>query len=261
MFAACGFLGMPETVLIDPNGKVAGMLHPADLRSEHLEDLLASKRINLPVSQGTFFNIPRASVESGPALRMDIVVRPASADGFVVGSFRAPGSFQEPNATIRSLAAAIYGVPQVFIEGAAADDPTCYDVSFAVPQAEDQDLRRLLPEMLSMALRIQVKRETRQMDGWILAAPQGKPDALKPPTFSGSQVVHGNFHMTGMDLSNIADMLQAVLRRPVENRRELTESSISRTATIQRVPNRSWTRCARRGPTSSPHSLGWNIRW
>jgi hypothetical protein len=45
-----GLSGIPQTVLIDAKGKVAGATHPALIRAAILEDLLAGKSISLPKS-------------------------------------------------------------------------------------------------------------------------------------------------------------------------------------------------------------------
>ena len=211
-----GFEGIPDTVLIDAAGKVAGITHPSQLKADHLEDLLAGKPVKLPPPFGESMAIPRTSLESGPTPLLDVIIRP-SAPGGNSGMSNGPGKYLQKSVGARYLFSSIYEVPAPFVEGDGADDATRYDVSINWPKAEDKALRKLLPDLVAIALHVNVKRETRDTDGWRLTAPHGTPECLKEAASMGgsSMVGHGDLRMTGMNMANLAKIIQTVLRKPV----------------------------------------------
>lgn len=211
-----GFEAIPDTVLIDASGKLAGVAHPAQLKAEHLEDLLAGKPVKLPPPFGESMAIPRTSLESGPPPLLDIIIRP-SVPGSNGGMTSGPGRYQQKSVSARNLLSSVYELPLAFVEGDGADDTARYDVSITGPRTEDKALRKLLPDLVAIALRVNVKRETRDTDGWRLTAPHGTPESLKEAASMGgsSMTGRGELRMTGMNLTNLAKMIQGVLRKPV----------------------------------------------
>jgi uncharacterized protein (TIGR03435 family) len=214
------FDGIPDTVLIDANGRVAAIVHPAVLKEEHLEDLLAGRPVKARPIGGPTMNIDRSGLESTVPALLDIIVRPA-ATGSNGGVNAGPGKRQWHATPLRELFSGAYGVPSLFVEGdAVADTTTRYDVSMVGPRTEDEALRKLLPDLVAAAFHVTVKRETRDTEGWVLTAPKGRPEGLQEAAGRGgsSQSGGGTFKMTGMAMAQMVRMMQYVLARPVADK-------------------------------------------
>jgi uncharacterized protein (TIGR03435 family) len=212
MFKAYGFEGVPDTVLIGADGKFAGTVNPALLKASHIEDLLAGRPVKLPV---IFPDLSIARVgDDGPPALLDMIVRPSTGGGgFTPGATK----FQAKGLTIRWLMASATHVPFDYVVGEAADDTTRYDVSLTAPGANPVAFGKLIPDILCTALHVTIRRETRDIDGWILKAPHGKPEGLKEPTTHSrlGRVGRGEFSPTGASMGQLADLIRGVVQKPV----------------------------------------------
>ena len=215
MFKAYGFEGVPDTVLIGADGRIAGITYPSMLKAGHIEDLLAARPVKLPGRQD--LSIARAG-DDGSAPLLDMIVRPSAGGGG--GAAWGGGKFQVKGYTIRHLLSQATNVPPDFVVGEAADDSTPYDVSLTVPRASSAAFQKLVPDILCLAFHVTMRRETRDTDGWILKAPQGKPDALKEATSGGGTAScrAGKLNMTGGSMDQLAAMIRGVVHKPVADR-------------------------------------------
>ena len=125
---------------------------------------------------------------------------------------------------MRILMSSVYQVPYLFVIGDATEDTTRYDVAVNGPRNEDAALKKLLPDLLSIALHVTATKETRNTEGWILTAPNGLPKEFQEAASTGgtSSVGHGSMKMAGMRMSNLAGMAQTVLRKPVVDKTGIT---------------------------------------
>jgi len=215
MAKAYGREGIPFTVLIDAKGKVAGLTLPESVKAGDLEDLLAGRPLTLSVWVQVDMSIPRVSLEDGPAPLLDIIVRPSSTGNS--GMRSGPSLFQWKASTIRDILSNVYEVDFAFVRGDAAEDPTRYDVSVTGPKNQNEALRKLLPDLLAVAFQVDVRREKRESEGWILKAPHGKPDGLKDAAGYGGSANWGGgkVHVIGGDLAQLARITQSLLGKPV----------------------------------------------
>jgi uncharacterized protein (TIGR03435 family) len=213
-----GFEGIPDTVLIDAKGKIAAVTYPTMVKAEHLEALLVGKELKLP-PVGLNMTIRRESLETEPTPMLDIIVRPSTA-GNSSGMRRGGGTYQWKGTPINELFSAAYEIPTIFVEGDAFGDPKRYDVSIVGPNSEDTAIGKVLPDLLAIAFHVTAKRETRETEGWILTAPNGKPEALKEAAGSGgsSQAGGGILKITGSKIGMLARMMQFVLKKPVADK-------------------------------------------
>jgi uncharacterized protein (TIGR03435 family) len=217
---AYGFEGIPETVLIDANGKVAGLTYPSGVTAAVLEDLLAGRALKLPPRGPDF--APLSSTAEGPAPLLNLIVRPAP--GNRGSKMMGAGKYEVRSYPVRALLSDAFGIPAEFIEGEAANDPAGYDISVVGPKNQTEALRKLRADALAIALQLDVNRETRVLDGWILEAPHGKPKSWNETAASGSVMNWGNnkFHATGAGMAQVALVVQSVTRKPVADRTGIT---------------------------------------
>jgi uncharacterized protein (TIGR03435 family) len=213
MLLAYGFEGVPDTVLIDANGKVAGITYPAWLKASDIADLLDGRP--LKVSAIPDYSIARTGADVGPAPLLDMIVRKSTSS--TIGVATGGTKVQVSGYTIRALLAQVYGMPEDFIIGEPTEDPTRYDISLSVPGAKPATFQQLVPELLNMALHLTTRKEMRDIQGWILKAPNRKPDALKEATTVGGSGKSGNGELTmaGMTVEDLAEFIQEVVHKPV----------------------------------------------
>lgn len=217
---AYGFEGIPDTVLIDANGKVAGITYPNGVTAAVLEDLIAGHPLKLPPRLEV---APLSGTAEGPAPLLNMIIRPAGGNN--ASNMVGPGKWEARAYQVRGLLSAAFDVPWEFVEGEAADDPAKYDISATGPKSETEALRKLRADALVIALQLDVKRETRVLDGWVLEAPHGKPKGWNEAASSGSTTSWGNgkFHATGAVMAQVARVVQSVTRKPVADRSGIGE--------------------------------------
>ena len=216
MWKAYGFEGVPVTVLIDASGKVAGIAHPETIKAGHLEDLLAGRAVKVAPLIAPNLPVLRSGIGEGPAPLLDIVVRPSLGGSQMTSG---PGIHQWRGTTLRNLLSGVYGVNSAFVE-VAGDDSVSYDVSVVGPRKQDEALQKMLPDLLSMAFQIGVRRETREAEGWVLTAPHGKPEQFNEAASSAGFTAWsgGHIRVIGETMEQLAGIAQSLLRKPVADR-------------------------------------------
>ena len=215
---AYGFESVPVTVLIDSEGRVAAISHPAALEAHHLEDLLAGRPVNLPpLEVVTDMSLSRDGAAAGVAPLVDFLIRPSTTKEMSMSGGNKT-KFQVKGVTARWLLAAVYNFPQDRVIGDTLDDPTRYDVSLVVPGAKGESLRDLLPGIVCTAFGLKVTRQTKDTEVLILKAPQGKPEALRETSTPGKSLwtsQNQEVHIVGHPVSVLASVVQATVHKNV----------------------------------------------
>src|SRR5260370_5300685 len=140
---AYGFESVPVTMLIDSEGRVAAISHPAALEAHHLEDLLAGRPVNLPpLEVVTDMSLSRDGAAAGVAPLVDFLIRPSTTKEMSMSGGNKT-KFQVKGVTARWLLAAAYNFPQDRVIGHTLDEPTRYDRSLVVPGAQAHSHRYL----------------------------------------------------------------------------------------------------------------------
>lgn len=213
---AYGFNGIPQTVLIDATGKFVAMAHPSGLKASHIEDLLAGKAVTLPrPPAGSTMTVSRAD-DGGPAPVIDALIRPATSDNS--GYSRSATKFSAKGATLRALLVSVYSFLPDRIEGEPVQRPERYDVSVSLPGAKGDALQALLQQVVCAAFHLEVSRETRDTDVFVLTAPNGKPAALIETASTGGSMTSrgkGQLKLIGNSLSSLANVLGDSIHKPV----------------------------------------------
>ncbi len=214
-----GFEGIPQTVLIDAKGNYAGVTYPHWLKAEHLKDLMAGKKLTLPNPTLPDITIKRESLEKGAEAMLDILVRP-SASGSPTGMMAGNGKYIWKGSDMKQLFAAAHSIPYAFVEGNAFTDTSRYDVSITGPKSESAEIMKMLPNLFAVAFHVTATLETREVDGWIITAPNGRPEALKEAAGMGgfSQAGNGALKLTGTNMEGMAGMMQTIIKKPVADK-------------------------------------------
>lgn len=215
---AYGLESVPVTVLIDSEGRVAAISHPAALEAHHLEDLLAGRPVRLPPLEAvTDMSLSRDGAATGAAPLVDFLIRPSTTKEMSM-SGGSKTKFQVKGVTARWLLAAAYNFPQDRVIGEIVDDSTRYDVSLLAPGANGEGLRDLLPGIVCTALGLKVTRQTKDTDVLILKALRGKPEGLRETSTPGKSTwtsQNGEVHIVDFPVSVLASVVQATVHKNV----------------------------------------------
>jgi uncharacterized protein (TIGR03435 family) len=197
LFQDYGVVGLPVTVLIDSAGKVAAVTRPTEVTAAVLEDLLAGRAVTVkPLEE--------------PDVALDIGVQ-------VSGGEVPPGRKRMFQANLRMLFMHLYHFNAQRIEGPALADTRLYDFFYSVPAARWEEVRPLAQQLVSVALRLQARREERTVDVLVLRAPGGPPAALKevPAQAGVTFSSRSSYRLPGGQVSSLAYGLESRLKRPV----------------------------------------------
>ena len=225
---AFGVLGIPRTFIIAPSGRIAAITHPASLKKEHLEEILAGKpsSIAAPKQASTaesetisVSNLPPASVEvsiTGP------VPQPEGAYNSL--SWKIPESvFVAENATLPSALAAFFNIsPHLVVEEARLPEDL-YSLKAAGPPDAMADVKEQLAEVFKAKFNLVLQPEVRETEIYSATvyatnAPRMKP-ADKPGGGGGKP---GGFYLRGSPMKSILSFLDDALNKPVANDTGLT---------------------------------------
>lgn len=215
---------IPQTVLLDKEGKIAGITHPTQLTEKHLADLLAGKKISLAGGQGEA--VANRQINEKPAL-FEISVRPSIATkerGFGWGN----GNLNAHGCTAgRMLAVAFRTTAPRIITNAPIPDGM-YDFTITQPrclvEAEDNT-----PELVQQALRLAFgltgRKETRETSVFLLRVKSTAAGGRTVSPTKGKSFHYGGGEISGVGVSmeQLSAVLEQLLKRPIIDETRLKE--------------------------------------
>src|SRR5260370_33051079 len=110
-------------------------------------------------------------------------------------------------ACLRSILANAYRVRRHRIAAGEWADDMKYDIGVAMPSASQSQVRPLLQNALLAAFRIQVRRETQELDVLVLTAPDVQQAGLRASASAGGNMPRGEaceFRALNMNCSGLA---------------------------------------------------------
>lgn len=171
-FKAYGIEGRPQTVLVDRNGVVRGVMHPAQLTEAVMDDWLAGRPVSPVPLRRTLHILEDNTTE--PAFA--VIIRPARKRG---GNFTLnPSYVQGDGVTLKSILAYAYSTYQTRLEGTTDLLDTRYDFCVALPQGMTGE-PLILREALERTFKLRVHWERREVDALVLTAVNPKLRELK----------------------------------------------------------------------------------
>ncbi|HQL53254.1 MAG TPA: TIGR03435 family protein [Phycisphaerae bacterium] len=225
MHAAYGIEGIPLTVLVDAQGKLAGFTHPMGLTAGLLDDLIAGKPLpSVPESgnESDTVSARGAEEESGAPPLFEITIRRGAAEGMTSSS---AGMLTMKGADLPQVLSTAYGWPRHQIDIAFAVPEEYYDVEVRVPRAQDAALRPMLQQALEATFGLRTRREPRTVAAYALTVPKGATAKLTPAAApDGGQATQsgaGSMEFVNVSPGNLAASLAELLQRPVFNETQL----------------------------------------
>jgi thiol-disulfide isomerase/thioredoxin len=216
--------GIPHTVIVGLDGRIAAITHPSQLEARHLEEVLSGTKSSLPAPEiYTQSDAPRSEVVSSdrPPL-FEISVRERNFSG----NMRGPACTwtRDPDGCGLSgkLATVESGLWFVFdrtpsrmkIEGKLPEG--FYDFRIRVPADEGTKPDEQFIAALRATFGLEVKRTMRDMDAYELTQIHKDRPGLHPTDKrGGGGQMRGGFRLSGSEMKTIVYYLELALEKPV----------------------------------------------
>lgn len=260
--------GIPHVVIVDANGHIAAITHPADVKPENLDEVLAGKKSSLP--EPAVYTIDKFSDEAvpnqAPAL-FELSVREHKMPPKIQGPicmWSTDTNRRDINGKIATIESAINYVfnktsSRTFIKCKVPEG--YYDFALRAPSGHSNELQNEFIAVLRTTFGIEVKQFTKEMDVYVLTQINTNAPGLKrvETPGGGGGGMRGGFRSTCTKMKGVADDLEAALGKPVfdetglegffavDMKWKLSEGEQLRMATDQKVwkaieadPNGDW---------------------
>jgi uncharacterized protein (TIGR03435 family) len=231
MFKDYGISSIPHTVVVDQEGRIAGITHPTGLTEQVLNDVLAGKKLSLPQptrehGQGIRAGeVPYDSNRGQPAL-FQVLIRPTSAtseDGSGMSSAR--GSLTLSGSSVFNVLTTCYGISPVRILTNSTLPTAKFDFVVKTPAKDGDVATRWLRQAVEAAFGLEAKRVTNEMDVFLLSVAKPKADGLAPTVSNGGSSWNtgpGRIQAISATIESIARNLENELGKPVIDETGLT---------------------------------------
>ncbi|HAO79285.1 MAG TPA: hypothetical protein DCQ92_09965 [Verrucomicrobia subdivision 3 bacterium] len=221
--------GIPHAVIVDATGHIAAIAHPADLKPENLEEVLAGKKCSLPEPE--VYTVDKHSTEvvpnQIPAL-FEISIRehkmPPKIQGPVCTWSHTSDNFgfEGQIATVESALNFVFDKTssRTFIKCKLPDG--YYDFELRAPSGHSNELQSEFIAALRTTFGLEVKQTMKTMDVYVLTQINtNAPGFRKVEESGGGGSSIGGFRLNGMTMKVIVDYLEPALGKPVFDETDL----------------------------------------
>jgi uncharacterized protein (TIGR03435 family) len=216
--------GLPHTVIVDSNGRIAAITNPSNVTETVLNDLLVGKSVSLPLKEsiGEDLDWDRAVTPDQIKPLMQVIIKPSYAS--TGGTKSMPGHVTADGAVLLNLISAAYQTSPVRIVNNLPESSQTYRVSVIVPPGREEALYPLFQQALTTAFGVNVRREMRETDVIVLTLPPGKMSKLQPSQAKEglSMSMRGQIRSIKQPIRMLADHLENIWLRPVIDKTGLT---------------------------------------
>ena len=216
-------VGIPHVVIVDANGHIAAIAHPASIKPENLAEVLAGKKCSLPEPEVyTADKHPAETVSNQAPALFEISIREHKMPQRIRGPicmWSSDTNGCDINGRIATIESALNFV---FGKTSSRTSINCklpdgyYDFELRTPLGHSNELQNEFIAALRTTFGLKVRQITKRMDGYVLTrintnAP-GFRQINKP---GGGGQTGGGFRLNGSDMKGIARYLELALRKPV----------------------------------------------
>jgi uncharacterized protein (TIGR03435 family) len=219
---AYGVSGIPVTVLVDAQGKLAGFTYPTQVTEKVLDDLLAGRPLagmETPAGGKSIRpGVEPVADEAAPPPLFQVVIRPfaGEAGGSMLSG---DGRLTLNGVGIASAIPYAYGVPSYRTDIACELPEAKYDVTVLLPLGNEKQLEPLLRQALEMTFGLKTRQETRTRDAYELVVAEGGPKltatVMDAGAGSSSRGGLGVLELINATTDSLASNLANRLNRPV----------------------------------------------
>ena len=220
MFKAYGVTGIPHTVVVDQNGRIAAITNPTSLTEEHLTDLLAGKTIAFaqrrsekPSTAGLAASVSRTEREA----LFQVIIRPS--EGGITTSTWGRGNLALLSTTVLDVLSSSFSINPTRIVNSSALPEGRFDFVVKTPDTENENVKTWLKQAVEATFGVVARPETREMDAFVLKAGQFTEHLAPTASTQGSSISTGggSLNCVNQSLNSLARCLEEILGKPVVN--------------------------------------------
>lgn len=225
MFKAYGVQGLPHTVVVDKNGRIAAITSPTALNEQNLNDFLSGKNTIPQRPQGMQRGYVFAGVEPHDSNRQPVLyqddrvsIRPTNEEWG--GTVRSWGKLTIKGGTVKMAISSAYGRPTTRIVCPAHLDEDRYTFVVSLPKQKSDQFESVFQDALTVAFDFAVRHERRELDVYVLGVPDGAPPKLHEAA-GGTYSMNSRrgkltmLTMVNAELDALAPFLEGELDKPV----------------------------------------------
>jgi len=226
-FDAYQAVGIPHTVVIDRKGRIAAITNPDNVTETVLNDLIEGKPVSLPLKAtiAEDFDWDKAATSDQIEPLMQVIIKPSNAYSGGVKTWPGLRHITADGALLMNLIQAAYQTPWFRVINNLPESSQTYRVSVIVPLGREAALYPLFQHALTTTFGINVRREMRETDVFVLTVPSGRVRSLQPSQAKevGMAIAaRGRIRAKKYQIKTLAQQLEDVLGRPVVDKTGLT---------------------------------------
>jgi uncharacterized protein (TIGR03435 family) len=216
--------GVPHTVIVSPEGRIAAITHPTYVTAEAIEGLLAGKGIDLPAKAGG--DVETASQEDGGEALFKAVLRPLPSlvQGKVTSD--STGRWISVIGPPKLLLQTAYNVSHTRMVFETELPAASYEAEVRVPEGSEALLTPTLQQMVLASFRLTVTREPRTLEVLALQTIPGAPGPRISQAQGGNSRVNWSgttIDAQGISMEKLAESLGKALKDLVVDETGLTD--------------------------------------
>jgi len=226
MFKDYGISGIPHTVVVDQEGKIAAITHPSMLTAQHLKDVLAGKKLAL-AQFGSGKGVRADQVPAGekhePEPLFQVLILSSEATGMSTAS--SPGNLRYSGSRVENVLAMCYDVRAGRVFPSCPLPEGTFDFIIKTPGKKTGIVREWLRRAVEETFALTSRRDTREMDVLVLTAGTQPVEHLSPTVSTGgssSSSGGGSLNGVNQGIESIAASLEGLLGKPVVDETRLT---------------------------------------
>ena len=213
--------GIPHAVIVDATGHIAAISHPAAIKPENLNEVLAGKKCSLPEPEVyTVDKSPQTvALNDAPAL-FEISIRehkmPAQIRGPICMWSKDTNGFEGKIATIESALHAVFDKSDCRTVLHCKLPDGYYDFELRAAPGHQNELRDEFVQALRTTFQLDVTQLTKEMPVYILTEVNtNAPGLRRVEKPGGGGQMRGGFRSSGGTIEGVANDLEAALGKPV----------------------------------------------
>jgi uncharacterized protein (TIGR03435 family) len=231
MFKEYGISGIPHTVIVDKKGKIVGITHPTMLTEQVLKDAVAGKKLALAQpSQDRRGSIRPGEVPYGgdqaQSSLFQVLIRPTPADAQNgTGMASGNGGLTICGNTVFGVLSSCYSISPIRVVTNCTLPEGKFDFVVKTPARNRDAARTWLRQAVETTFDLQGKRETRDMEVFILSVAKPNSEKLTPTVSTGgssSRSGPGTLQGVNQPIGSLAWSLEGQLGKPVLDETGLT---------------------------------------
>jgi uncharacterized protein (TIGR03435 family) len=228
MFKAYGIQGIPHTVVVDRKGRIAAITYPTVLTVQHIEDLLAGKKLALAEPKHGKEDglrpgeLPGSARQEKDAL-FQVLVRPSAEE--YSRSASGQGSLSILGSEVIGILSSCYRINSVRIITNCVLPEGRFDFVVKTPAKHSDSPNNWLRQAVETTFGLTAKRESREMDVYVLTARNPNSEHLSPTVSTGgssSSSGPGRIQAVNGTMESLAWSLENLLKKPVLDETKLT---------------------------------------